>query len=113
MTMEWQPLCKIADVESGKSKQFEVKEKKILVSNIDGKFYAMDALCSHMGAHLENGKNDGKDIICPRHHARFNIQTGKVDKNINGLFKAMTRKEAHDLNSYEIKETDGELSINL
>ncbi len=111
--MEWQPLCKTADIESGKSKEFKVGEKQILVSNINGKFYAIDALCSHMGGDLGKGKTDGNDVICPRHHARFNIQTGKVDKNISGLFKTMTRKEAHDLNSYEIKESDGALSVNL
>lgn len=111
--MESKPLCKTTEIEEGKSREFEVGNKKILVSNVGGKFYAIDALCSHMGGDLGKGKSEGHDVICPKHHARFNVQTGKVDKNINGFFKAITRKEATDLKSYEVKENDGELSVEL
>ncbi len=53
------------------------------------------------------------DVICPKHHAKFDVKTGKVDKNINGFVKAITRKEAKGLSSYEVKEDEGKLSINI
>ena len=111
--MEWKTVCDTSEVGTGKSKEFEISGKKILVSNMDGKFYAIDALCSHMGGELGKGKIEGKDVICPKHHAKFDVTTGKVDKNINGFVKAITRKDAKDLSSYEVKEEEGKLSINI
>jgi len=111
--MEWKTVCDPSEVGTGKSKEFEISGKKILVSNMDGKFYAIDALCSHMGGELGKGKIEGKDVICPKHHAKFDVTTGKVDKNINGFVKAITRKDAKDLSSYEVKEEEGKLSINI
>ncbi len=111
--MEWKTVCDPSEVEAGKSKEFEISGKKILVSNIDGRFYAIDALCSHMGGDLGKGKIEGNDVICPKHHAKFDVTTGKVDKNINGFVKAITRKDAKDLSSYEVKEEEGKLSINI
>jgi nitrite reductase/ring-hydroxylating ferredoxin subunit len=111
--MEWKIICDSKDVPAGKMKEFELEGKNILVSNIGGKFYAIDAKCSHMGGDLGKGKTDGESVICPKHHARFDMKTGKVSKNINGFFKAMTRSDAKDLQSYEIKEGEGKLNINL
>ncbi|WP_337860484.1 Rieske (2Fe-2S) protein [Ferroplasma sp.] len=113
MTMDWKEIGNAAEIGNGKNKEFDINGKKVLVSNIDGKFYAIDAICSHMGGDLGHGKINGNDVICPRHHAQFDMKTGKVDKNINGFFKVMTRKDAKDLNSYQIKEEDGKLSINM
>lgn len=36
-------------------KGFVVKSKKILVANIDGKLYAIDSVCTHLGGPLEKG----------------------------------------------------------
>jgi nitrite reductase/ring-hydroxylating ferredoxin subunit len=42
-------------------KHVEVQGKEIVISNIDGKFYAMDDRCGHMNARLsmDNISNDG------------------------------------------------------
>ena len=53
------------------------------------------------------------EFLEPEYHAKFDVKTGKVDKNINGFVKAITRKEAKGLSSYEVKEDEGKLSINI
>lgn len=61
-------------------KGFAIKGKKILIAKIDDKFYAMDSVCSHRGADLSTGKIEGNCVVCPWHHAKFDIATGKVTK---------------------------------
>ena len=41
---------KVYEVPVGKLKHVEVQGKEIVISNIDGKFYAMDDRCGHMNA---------------------------------------------------------------
>lgn len=62
-------------------KHVEVNGNEIVISNVGGKFYAMDDRCGHMNARLSIG-NVSSDIIvtCPFHGARFDVITGKKVK---------------------------------
>lgn len=111
--MAWNNICKTSDIENGKAKEFDLNGKKILISNFDNKYYAIDSICSHMGGDLGKGKINNNVVICPKHHAQFDLKTGKVTKNINGFFKAMTRKEASDLKSYNTKVENENIMIEL
>ena len=72
---------KVDEIPIGKMKHVEVNGKEIVISNIGGKFYAMDDRCGHMNARLSMGNisNDGI-VICPFHGARFDATTGKKIK---------------------------------
>ena len=71
-------VCNINDVPKGGMKAFSAGEKKVLVSNIDGKFFCIDATCNHRGGPLAEGEIDGKLVTCPWHGAQFDICTGKA-----------------------------------
>jgi nitrite reductase/ring-hydroxylating ferredoxin subunit len=94
-------ICDITDVDEGSMKGFEVNEKKILLAHIDGNFYAVDAVCTHRGGYLPDGKISGKLVICPVHGTQYDLTTGKVFKNVSRLMKYLTG-EATDLNKYEV-----------
>jgi nitrite reductase/ring-hydroxylating ferredoxin subunit len=72
---------KVDEIPVGKMKHIEVEGKEIVISNIGGKFYAMDDRCGHMNARLSMGNisNDGI-VTCPFHGARFDATTGKKIK---------------------------------
>jgi nitrite reductase/ring-hydroxylating ferredoxin subunit len=72
---------KVDEIPVGKMKNIEVEGKEIVISNIGGKFYAMDDRCGHMNARLSMGtiSNDGI-VTCPFHGARFDATTGKKIK---------------------------------
>ncbi|WP_083754985.1 Rieske (2Fe-2S) protein [Methanococcoides burtonii] len=42
-------LCSSDDVPDGEMRSFDSGDNKILVVNHGGKFYAIDAICNHMG----------------------------------------------------------------
>jgi nitrite reductase/ring-hydroxylating ferredoxin subunit len=72
---------KVDEIPIGKMKHVEVNGKEIVISNVGGKFYAMDDRCGHMNAQLSMGSisNDGI-VTCPFHGARFDATTGKKVK---------------------------------
>ena len=94
-------ICDISDVEEGSMKGFDVGEKKILLAHIDGNFYAVDAICTHRGGYLPDGKISRNVIICPVHGTQYDVTSGKVVRNVSRLMKYLTG-EATDLNRYEI-----------
>jgi 3-phenylpropionate/trans-cinnamate dioxygenase ferredoxin subunit len=56
----------------------EVGERMLVLFHVDGKFTALDDVCTHDGGPLSEGKLEGHAIACPRHGAKFDICTGKA-----------------------------------
>ncbi len=82
-------VAKTKDVPPGKSIGVEVDGKKVLLANVDGRFYAVDAVCSHMGGDLTKGKFDGRIVTCPRHGAQYDVTTGELVKDVGFAAKAI------------------------
>jgi NADPH-dependent 2,4-dienoyl-CoA reductase/sulfur reductase-like enzyme/nitrite reductase/ring-hydroxylating ferredoxin subunit len=71
-------LAKIGDIAEGEMKAFAFGEKKILLSKVSGRFYAVGGICPHYGASLDEGILHGTRIVCPWHHASYDVRTGDV-----------------------------------
>jgi nitrite reductase/ring-hydroxylating ferredoxin subunit len=56
----------------------ELNGKPIVLSMVNGKVYAMDAVCSHEGGPLEEGTLEGYELKCPWHYAIFDVRNAKV-----------------------------------
>lgn len=52
--------------------------RRVALCNVGGELYAIDDVCTHDGAPLDQGELDGAAIECPRHGARFDVRTGLV-----------------------------------
>ena len=97
-------VAKTSNLKDGEMKSFSIGEGvEILITKIDGKFYAMDAHCTHYGAPLEEGVLCDGVIICPRHHACFNARTGDL----------MEPPAMNSLRNYEVKITGDEVIVNI
>jgi 3-phenylpropionate/trans-cinnamate dioxygenase ferredoxin component len=69
-------VAKVTDITPGSMKSFNVGDKKILVANVGGKFFAINDLCTHAKGDLSKGKLEDKIITCPRHGSKFDVSTG-------------------------------------
>ena len=70
--------AKVNEIPSGKMKHVELNGKEIVVSNVNGKYYAMDDRCGHMNALLSMGNVSNDNLVtCPFHGARFDVTNGK------------------------------------
>lgn len=106
-------ICKVSDILLGTMKGFRVGGKQILIANVDGRFYAMDAVCSHMLGYLPDGKLEKNIVICPVHHSRYDVKTGKLVKDVNLFVKLSTGHGAKDLETFPISIKDDEVYINI
>lgn len=106
-------VCNVSDVPPGSMKGFEVGGNKILVANVDGSFYSMDAVCSHMQGYLPSGKLSGKTVICPVHGSQYDLATGKVVKNVSWMIKMATRRTASDLRTFPVEAREGQVFVDV
>ena len=67
-----------SDIPSGKMVMVSADGKDILVTNVDGNYYAMDDTCTHAGASLSEGSLDGSTVTCPWHGSTWDCKRGKM-----------------------------------
>ena len=65
-------------ITAGMAKSFPIDGMDVLVCNVDGSFYAIEDVCTHDGAPLDQGQLEDKCIVCPRHGATFDVTTGEA-----------------------------------
>lgn len=52
--------------------------RQIVLARKDGRLFALDARCPHEGGRLVGGPLfEGRYAICPLHHYRFDVETGR------------------------------------
>ena len=70
-------IATVNDVLPGSFKTFQIGDTKIVLYNVDGKFYATTNTCSHQGGPLGDGLFDGSVVTCPWHAWQFDVCTGE------------------------------------
>jgi nitrite reductase/ring-hydroxylating ferredoxin subunit len=66
------------DIKEGGLLGVELEGNRIVLVRVNGQVFAIDAVCSHKGAPLEEGKLEGFNLTCPWHYAVFDVRNGKV-----------------------------------
>lgn len=76
---EFITVASIEDIPNGTAKSFMVNDQFIAVVNCDGTFYAIDNICSHAYAELDQGEVDTDEctIECPLHGSTFSLESGR------------------------------------
>ena len=68
------------DVADGQMRVFEVAGTKVNVASSDGRLYAFDDTCTHMGCSLAKGELEGTIVTCACHGSQFDVTTGAVQR---------------------------------
>jgi nitrite reductase/ring-hydroxylating ferredoxin subunit len=71
-------VAKTEDVQVSQMMAVEVNDERICLANVNGKYYAISNVCTHMGGPLAEGKLEDYIVQCPWHGSRFDIRSGKV-----------------------------------
>ncbi|MEJ7642465.1 MAG: Rieske 2Fe-2S domain-containing protein [Candidatus Nitrosocosmicus sp.] len=66
------------DMPHSQMREVQVDGQNICLANIDGKYYAIDNICTHEGGPLADGKLEGYSVECPWHSSKFDVRTGEV-----------------------------------
>ena len=71
-------VARTGEIKLGEARLIDVKGKQIALFNVDGKFFALDNMCTHEEASLAEGEICGHEVTCPLHGAKFDIRSGEV-----------------------------------
>jgi len=71
-------VAKIEEIPPGTKKSIKASKTRVLICNVNGKYYATQSICSHLSNPLFTGKLEGTTIWCDKHWASFDVTTGKA-----------------------------------
>ncbi len=55
-------------------------EERIFIVYVEGKYYAIGNVCTHLGGPLDEGTLEGYEVECPWHGSKFDVRTGNPTK---------------------------------
>ena len=100
----WLEVCAATDLGPNDVIRFDYKRKTFaLYRDNDRKLYATDGMCTHGNTHLADGFVKGKQIECPKHNGRFNLEDGSPARS----------PICRGLATYPIEERSGRLWLNV
>ena len=74
-------VCGVDEVPVGSARRFAVDDRHVALVNLgDEGVHAIDAVCSHEHAWLDEGEVDTDEgtIECPKHGSTFDVTTGRA-----------------------------------
>ncbi len=92
-------VASVHDLADGEMRTVTVGGTEVLLSRVDGAFYACGAHCTHYGAPLADGVLWGRTVICPWHHAQFDVTDGALQEPpaLDALSRYHARVEGDDV----------------
>ena len=100
---EFVEVGRAGELPPGKMRRVELRGRRILLANVQGRLCAVDDTCTHEEASLSSGVLQGELVKCPLHNSRFNVCTGK----------AMEDPAQEDLRTYPVREEGGRVLLGL
>ncbi len=91
-------------------KMVGVNGNKILLVKLDNNVYAMEGICSHKGAPLNEGSLNGKVLTCPWHQSQFDVTSGEI---ANVPFDQSSYGKVYHQKKYEVILKKDEVFINV
>ncbi len=85
----------------GAKQAVEVSGKRVVVLRVEGKLYAMGAICTHERANLDEGTLMGHELYCPLHFSCFDVRTGE----------AMSPPADKSADVYAVRVEDGKVLV--
>ena len=70
-------VAKVGEIAEGQGMAYAENGRMVAVFNEEGKYFAIDDFCPHMGASLAGGYMEKGIVTCPWHAWRFCIHDGK------------------------------------
>ncbi|WP_024302711.1 non-heme iron oxygenase ferredoxin subunit [Pseudogulbenkiania sp. MAI-1] len=75
---DWVDVAPADEFEPGSFRTLDVDGVPVAVFNVNGRYYAIEDLCTHEAETLSEGDILDENIICPRHGSMFSLVTGEA-----------------------------------
>lgn len=108
--MEFIEVLETSQLPEGQMTKVTVDGRDLLLTHVDGAYYAIANKCTHLGGSLSRGELDGSIVTCPRHGARFDVTTGQ---NVQDAKIAMIKMQVKDVESYQVKVEGSKILVGV
>ena len=109
--MSFVEIAQTDQIAPGTMKTFMVADKKIMVCNVEGKYYAVGGTCGNPECEIAQGMLKDNIARCPKHWFPFDVTTGKA------LFYQYSfmhfQPEGMDLPCYKLKIEGKSLQVDI
>ena len=96
---EYVRVASLSDLADGAMLQADADGTTVLLSRVGGEVHATTAFCPHYGAPLATGVLHGSTVVCPWHHAAFDVCSGRLEEppSLDGLRTFPVRVDGDDI----------------
>jgi 3-phenylpropionate/trans-cinnamate dioxygenase ferredoxin component len=77
LSADFVKVAETKDIQPSSMKAVDLEEERVCIVNIEGNYYAIGNVCTHMGGPLNEGTLEGYDVECPWHGSKFDVRTGE------------------------------------
>jgi 3-phenylpropionate/trans-cinnamate dioxygenase ferredoxin subunit len=98
---DWIDIGALTELESTSRLEGEVDGYRVRVAQVNGRLYAFEDRCTHDDSPFEDAPIEDCEIICPRHGARFSLQSGE----------ALSPPAYEPLRIFEVRQHAGRIQV--
>jgi len=114
----WIKVGAVDMLPDGAMQEIQAGDQAVLLARVGETYYATQARCPHLRAHLARGKLDGKVVTCPAHGSTFDVTIGRNltwVEGLPGLVRGVVQVfvKPKDLNTLPVKVEEGQVWISL
>jgi nitrite reductase/ring-hydroxylating ferredoxin subunit len=112
-----------SQVKEGELFPVKVENQKVMLTRVDGKVYALENKCPHLGMPLAKSKVCDKAVTCRWHGATFDLTTGANVKWVDSFVGVplpewshqilSVGKSAQGLKTFTVTEQGDDISIEI
>jgi 3-phenylpropionate/trans-cinnamate dioxygenase ferredoxin component len=73
-------VAETKDVQPLNMRAVDLVDERVCIVNVEGKYYAIENVCTHLGGPLNEGTLEGYEVECPWHGSKFDVRTGEPTK---------------------------------
>ena len=73
-------VAETKDIQPSTMKAVDLASERVCIVNVEGNYYAIGNVCTHVGGPLNEGTLEGYEVECPWHGSKFDVRTGEAIK---------------------------------
>ena len=101
MNNDFVKVAETKDIQPSTMKAVDLASERVCIVNVEGNYYAIGNVCTHVGGPLDEGTLEGYEVECPWHGSKFDVRTGEP-----------TRPPARQaVPKYEVKVEDNNILV--
>lgn len=105
--MEYVLVAGTGELREGQLLAVEANGIKLLLTKVEGAYYATQRKCPYLGFNLCWGRVQDRLLVCPIHHTRYDLATGELAQKrrlpfVRRVASARLQTYPVEVNGYEV-----------